>query len=214
MASGRAILVVILAGVMAGCGVSTAPSPVRQATSSPTLPLLPGGESTDPTGSPSPPPSARPSAEPTSVPKPPKPTDVSFNQRRRPSKDASMDKITQTVKWGAPRSKGVEIRVFGVTKCIAKPAAPSPGTIGPCLLEHSRLPASVRTLLAKAPASDGVVSWSWTGAFDCGPYLAYPLDGPGYDAVVLAAYNRSGHSTFAIAEPGEWYEPGPDEIVC
>ena len=119
------------------------------------------------------------------------------------------------VKWGAPQSEGVEIRVYGVTECLAEPADPSPGTSGPCLVVHTPLPGSVRTLLATAPASDGEVSWTWTGTFDCeGPGPAYDPGGPAYHAVVLAAYNASGHSIFAIAEPGSWFQPGLDEIVC
>jgi hypothetical protein len=31
---------------------------------------------------------------------------------------------------------------------------------------------------------------------------------------VLAAYGATGHSIFAIAAPGEWWEPGLDEVVC
>jgi len=163
---------------------------------------------------PSPTPGTESSTKPTPVPVPPKPTGVTFEQRRSGANDASMDEITQTVKWQAPRSKGVQIRVYGVTDCLAMPAKPSPNTGGPCLVVHTPLPASVRTLLATAPASDGGVSWSWTGTFDCGPSLAYPLDGPVYHSVVLAAYSESGHSNFAIAEPGEWWEPAADEIVC
>ena len=97
---------------------------------------------------------------------PPKPSGVTFDEKRK-GDDAPSTKITQTVKWAAPRSEGVEIRVYGVTECIAKPANPSPDTHGPCLVEHTPLPASVRKLLATAPASDGVVSWTWTGTFDC-----------------------------------------------
>jgi hypothetical protein len=102
-----------------------------------------------------------------------------------------------------------------VTTCIAKPASPSPDTSGPCLVEHTPLPGSVRTLLATAPASHGEVSWTWTGTFDCeGPGPAYDPSGTAYYAIVLAAYNAAGHSIFAIAEPGSWSQPGLDETVC
>ena len=122
--------------------------------------------------------------------------------------------ITQTVTWRTPRSDGVEIRVYGVTKCIAEPSDPAPDTSGPCLVTGTPLPASVRTLLGKAPASDGAVIWSWTEETGCDIGLANDPDGPVYYAVVLAAYNASGHSIFAIAEPGLWWEPGPNDIVC
>jgi hypothetical protein len=62
------------------------------------------------------------------------------------------------VTWRAPRSKGVEIRVYGVTECLARPAHPEPDSRGPCLVKHTPLPASVRTLLATARASDGKVA--------------------------------------------------------
>ena len=128
--------------------------------------------------------------------------------------DAPTTEITQSVRWGAPTSEGVEMRVYGVTECVAKPDNPSPDTHGPCLVEHTPLPGSVRTLLATAPASDSVVSWTWTGTFDCEVGLAYDPAGPPYHAVVLAAYSASGHSIFAIAEAGVWSQPGPDDIVC
>ena len=52
----------------------------------------------------------RPSPSPTSVPVPPKPSGVSFHEKRK-GVDAPSTKITQTVKWAAPESEGVEIRV-------------------------------------------------------------------------------------------------------
>jgi hypothetical protein len=120
------------------------------------------------------------------------------------------------VRWGAPLSEGVEIRVYGVTECIAEPADPPPGTSGPCLVEHTLLPASVRTLLARTSASDGVVSWTWTQwPAECdSPYPAYDPEGPGYRAVVLAAYSASDHSIFAIAQPGGWWRAALGDIIC
>ena len=111
-------------------------------------------------------------------------------------------------------SEDIEIRVYGVTECIARPAKPSPDTSGPCLVEHTRLPASVRKLLATAPASDGVASWTWTGTFDCEIGMAFDPRGPAYHAIVLAAYNTAGHSIFAIAAPGGWWQPSPNDIIC
>jgi hypothetical protein len=141
---------------------------------------------------------------------------VTFDQQLRQSDDGPVATLTQMVRWGAPLSEGVEIRVYGVTECIAEPADPAPGTSGPCLVVHTPLPASVRTLLATAPASDGVASWTWTDArYECGePLVFYDPDGPAYFAVVLAAYGPSGHSIFAIAEPGGWWRAGLDDIVC
>lgn len=222
MAWSRAALAVIVAGVIAACGASGAPSPapVLTRTDAATA-VTPSATTTASTSlaatefprSPSPAPTPRSGPIPTPVPEPPKPTGVSFDEKRV-GDDAPSTEITQTVSWGAPRSEGVEIRVYGVTECVARPANPSPDTNGPCLVEHTPLPASVRTLLATAPASDGGVSWSWTGTFDCEVGLAYNPRGPAYHAVVLAAYGASGHSIFAIAETSGWWQPGPNDIVC
>lgn len=52
------------------------------------------------------------------------------------------------------------IRVYGVTKCLAEPAPlPTGPSSGPCIVKDTPLPASVRTLLATAPASEGVANW-------------------------------------------------------
>ena len=131
------------------------------------------------------------------------------------SDDESTADITQTVLWESPTSEGVEIQVYGVTECIAEPSSPAPDTSGPCLVAHTPLPASVRTPLASAPASDGTATWTWTEETGCGDIgMAHDPDGPRYFAVVLAAYGPSGHSIFAIAEPGEWWQPGPNDIIC
>ena len=222
MARGRAALAAILAGVIAACGATVTPSPAPvptptdvaiAVTASPTTTANPSVAATELPRSPSPDPTSRSSPTSTPVAVPPKPTGVSFDESRV-GEDPPSTEITQTVSWGAPRSEGVEIRVYGVTECVAKPANPSPDTNGRCLVERTPLPASVRTLLATAPLSDGGVSWSWTGTFDCEVGLAYNPRGPAYHSVVLAAYGASGHSTFAIAEPGGWWQPGLNDIVC
>lgn len=222
MAYGRAIMAAVVAGVIAACGASSAPSPTLDGTPSdaPSAAIAP---TATPTTSPTPTNAERsPTLSPdqqeaptsTPAPVPPTPTGVAFDERRE-GDDPSSTEITQTVTWAAPRSADVEIRVYGVTECIGRPEEPDPNTSGPCLVARTSLPASVRMLLATAPASDGAVSWTWTGTFDCGePDPAYDPQGPAYYAVVLAAYSTSGHSIFAIAAPGEWWEPGPGEIVC
>ena len=213
-----ALLVAFVIGACAACGVSATPTPrsvptPTASTASPELTAAANPEATNSPQSPSPAPTPRPSSDPTPVEIPPKPTGVSFEERRV-GDDPPTTEITQTVRWGAPGGAGVEIRVYGVTECVARPANPSPDTRGPGLLDHTPLPASVRTLLATAPASDAVVSWTWTGTFDCEVGLAYDPGGPAYHAVVLAAYSASGQSTFAIAEAGTWWQPGPNDIVC
>lgn len=215
-----AIFVALVIASCAACGVSPAltPAPVPTPTAStgtPTPTVSASLEATDYPGSPSPAPTPRPSPYPTPVPVPPKPTGVSFEERRvGDDQVAQSTEITQTVRWGAPESESIEIRVYGVTECLARPGKPAPDTHGPCLVEHTALPGSLRTLLATAPASDGSVSWTWTGTFDCEIGLAYDPRGPAYHAVVLAAYSASGHSIFAIAEAGSWFQPGTNDVVC
>ena len=161
--------------------------------------------------------SSRITPKPTPVPVPPKPTGVKFDVQVKELGGGERYENTHTVTWRAPRSEGVEIRVYGVTECIAEPAHPRPDAHGPCLVVHTPLPASVRRLLATAPASDGVVSWTWTdeyGGCDGFPVAAHGPDGTAFAAVVLAAYSTAGHSIFAIAEPGGWWEPAPGDVVC
>ena len=218
MTFGRAFLGALFALVLTACATSSVPSPsaIALATSAPnaTTPSAAGSPAaTDPPQSPSPQLTPNPPTPPPNPP-PPKPTGVKFDTQVAPNADESVAKITQTVTWRAPLTKDVVIRVYGVTECIAQPANPSPATSGPCLVEHTPLPASVRRLLATAPASEGSASWTWSEETGCDPGLPNAPDGPAYYAVVLAAYSASDHSIFAIAEPGGWYEPGPDEIIC
>jgi hypothetical protein len=226
MRSSQSLLAVtIIAGlfVAVACAPATDPVQVVTPTASPSIGTTPSNPSSAPTPTaPSPPASptaarsAPPSAtpNPTPVPVPLKPTGVTFDQQVRMSDDGDVATVTQAVRWRAPRNDGVEIRVFGVTACIALPASPPPGASGPCLVVRTPLPASRRTLLATAPASDGVVSWTWKqGGGDCEEPF-YDPDGPAYHAVVLAAYGPSGHSVFAIAEPGGWWEPAPGDTIC
>ena len=216
MTFGRALLVASFALVLTACAASGVPSPSAIALApSATTPA----DATDAPQSPGPlptpmSPTASPSPKPTPNPPPPKPTGVKFDTQVRPNADESVAEITQTVTWQAPRTNGVMISVYGITKCIAQPPNPSPATSGPCLVEHTPLPASVRRLLATAPASDGSASWTWSEETGCDVGLPNKPDGPAYYAVVLAAYSASDHSIFAIAEPGGWYEPGPDEVIC
>ena len=155
----------VVALLVVGCTSAATPAPDVTPTASPSITITPAAASPTAAATPaSPSPSATPQPipEPTPVPVPPKPTGVTFDEETRSIDDGQFGEVTQTVTWGAPRSEGVEIRVYGVTECIAEPADPAPGTNGPCLVVHTPLPASVRRLLATAPASDGAVSWTWT----------------------------------------------------
>ena len=221
MVGARVVLAIILGALLAACTASARPptQSTAPATTAPTRTITPATASPMEAPSPvdpSPSPTAQPTPQPTPVPAPPKPTGVTFDEMANELADGTGSTITYTVAWGAPRADGVEIRVYGVTEC---PAAPTPlpavADSGPCLVEHTPLPASVRVLLATAPASEGAVSWSWTG--DPGCDVGWIGSGPGdsqFQAVVLAAYGPSDHSIFAIAQPGEWASFDPDDIVC
>lgn len=224
MVGGRVVLGTMLSCILVACSggaslpTEAPPVVLAEISPGPTQPATPQAPSPSPTPRPTPKatPKATPKPTPTPVPVPPKPTGVKFHADADCSgTECSRTKVTQTVLWKAPRAKGVEIRVYGVTECLAVPAHPKPGKNGPCLVEHTSLPGSVRTLLAKAPASAGWVSWSWTEE-DGGCDVGIPADpvGPGYYSVVIAAYSASGHSIFVIAEPGGWWEPEPGDMAC
>jgi hypothetical protein len=230
----RRAVSLLLGVLLAACaGKPTSPPPAGSphaavsatpvATSEPTIApsAMPAATIPTPPATPSPvltpsaasPPPLSPTPTPTLA--PPKPTGATFHEDAD-CLDANCGRarLTQTVIWRTPRTEGIEIRVYGVMKCLAEPKDPLAGTSGPCLVEHTALPSSVRTLLATVPASDGVASWTWTEETGCNIGLENDPDAPPYYAVVLAAYSASRHSIFTIAEPGAWWRPGPDDIVC
>jgi hypothetical protein len=151
---------------------------------------------------------------------PAKPTGVTFTtdsvELPRPTGTDQIEyRVTHTVRWKAPRTVGVEIRVYGVTECLSEPSSPPPGTSGPCLVEDTLLPPSVMALAATVPAAAGEISWIAPFHYEC---LGPPVgpDGLDYQAVVIAAYNAAGHSVFAIADPGEWWRfpEDPNVAIC
>jgi hypothetical protein len=108
----------------------------------------------------------------------------------------SIDAEVVTVSWRAPRTKGAEVRVYGITKCLG---TDRDGAIidGRCLREHTVLPSSAMTLLASVPASKGEVTLSMVPS---GDGLADTVRGKTVYSFVLAAYDAAGEpSVFAIA---------------
>ena len=232
MTGHRAILAGVIAIVLGGCagashdsaptsavgsqGVAvSAPTPPAPTTSQTMTPVATARPTVTPT------PSPRPSPQPTPAALPDLPTGVVFSERWR-QVDVDTAVLAHKVTWRAPLSDDVEIRVYGVTRCVEFPVPfPTEPRTAECLLKGTRLPASVRTLLASAPASDGVARWKYRTQSDTwachGGYEsidrgdeerdggggAYAV-GPGYYSVVVGAYNDQGHSIFAIAEPGWW----------
>jgi hypothetical protein len=204
----RIAQMMVLAVAVAGCGAGASSAEPR-ATATPSLAVA----------TPSPADTRRPTAtpQPTAVPVPAKPTGVTFKVVRQ-VETKNGHRETYRVTWKAPRTDGIEIRVLGVTECLSAPRHPKPG-VGPCLVPHTALPASVLEPIAKAPASAGKVTWTWDTIDYCDTYEYVwkadpPPDGRMYFAVVLAAYAPSGHSIFAIAFPGSWSVPGPEETAC
>ena len=217
----------LLGVVLAACaGNPTAPTPAGSPGALSPTPITASGPTSAPSAATIPTPQATPSPartpsaaspppKPTTAPVPPMPTGATFHEDVECLEtDCNEARTTQTVTWRTPPTKGVTIRAYGVTECLARPAHPEPGASGPCLVTRTRLPASVRTLLATAPASAGKVSWSWTQETGCDVSLGSDPDGPQIEAVVLAAYNASGQSIFTIAEPGQWRELLPGEVSC
>ena len=183
MSDRQATVIAILGVILAACGSGAQPTASMQGNAAPT-----GGPSAMAVVSPTPSmlvatptPTATPRPTPTAAGAraPPKPTGVKFKARMRCVTDACRRyKHTETVTWESPRTKGVEIRIYGVTECIALPAHPRSGTDGPCLVKGTPLPASVRTLLATAPASAGKVTWTWTESAPGVPDLVPRRRGP------------------------------------
>jgi len=204
-------------------GLTPDPSavPPSTASSSPSDAAASAGTGIPPMAAESPLASASPATTPPSTSAataPAKPTGVTFTtdsvELAGPTgTDEVTYQVTHTVRWKAPRTEGVEIRVYGVTECLSKPSDPPPGTSGPCLVEHTLLPPSVMVLAASAPAAAGEISWIAPFHYECAGPPVGP-DGLDYQAIVIAAYNAAGHSIFAIAHPGDWWRAGPDEVIC
>jgi hypothetical protein len=90
---------------------------------------------------------------------------------------------------------------------------------GSCLVLDTSVPASVRKLIARVPASNGSVSWigpAWLDVIEMdtgGPrHEAIGVDRHGEDiyfAIVVTASNKVGRSRFIIADAGTWcYDTG------
>ena len=118
---------------------------------------------------------------------------------------------TTTVTWKKVATKGTEIEVYGVTRCLSLTERAGEGS---CLVRNTAVPPSARTLIARASASDGTVSWTgpaWLDVIssDTGGPRSQAIgvdrhDNDIYFAIVVAATNEVGHSKFIIADAGTW----------
>jgi hypothetical protein len=196
-ASGALSIVVLLAS---GCAAATpAGTPAGIATHA-TVAQASQAVST-PTPTPTPTPAATPDptrdATPTTMEPPPPPSSARMRTGEGALGEYDIPARRFKVSWSETYPKGTEIRVYGVTECLNNVDGE------PCLPLHTPLPASVRHLVARAPAADGKVIWTWPGWENIGGSLAASREGDKdyyYEAFVVAAYNDAGHSKFIILE--------------
>jgi hypothetical protein len=202
MSGRRTAAVALLAVAVAACDAGITPvQPVAPVlvTPAPTVEAIASGV-------PSPTAKARPtpSPKPTPLPVPSKPTGVKLDMEDEAIcfDNGDLCAIGDSIfrmSWATPRTKGVVIRVYGVTKCFDKDASGA-RIDDHCLRKHTPLPSSVRVLLTDVPASKGKVTWRMVP----GRGLGETRDGVPIYSIVLAGYNADGgHSIFAIADAGD-----------
>ena len=153
----QVVLVTILAATIAACGAAPAGPPDKSPDV--TLPSAPNPGATPASPSPtaaaacahrrtrSPKPTPPSTAKP--VPLPPKPSGVTFDVIGREIKNGDDYELTYTVTWKKPQTKGVEIRVYGVSRCLSIPEDAPYNSDGPCLVKGTTLPRGVLKLIAR-----------------------------------------------------------------
>lgn len=110
--------------------------------------------------------------------------------------------IKYTVSWTAPVADA-DIRVVGITACLAQPASPAPDDQGWCLTKGMTLPASAMKEIARVPAASRSVSWVWPASGEmAGAFAESATDT--YYALVIGAINAAGQSKFTIVATGSW----------
>lgn len=211
--SGRQVaFVAVMSAILAACGAGATPAPSDPAGVT-TTPATSSHQVVSPTpvaGVTTPTPAVTPNAtlkttprpSPTPAPVPPKPTGLEFDTGCM--LDCPEDGPGANVTWIEPRAKGDEVRVYGVTTCF-RTDTPD----GQCLRRHIALPDDIRVLLAKGPASQGVLYWSlgMQNGIETDEGCTYyyeTTNGARYYSIVVAGYNESGHSIFAIAYAGDY----------
>lgn len=211
----RAVAVAILALVLVGCEAVVAPSvPASRPSATAAVAIA---SLTTPTPDRATP---LPTHSPTPAVRPAPPTGVRIKREGcytgPESAGIPPGRCTTTVTWKQPLAKGTEIRIYGVTGCLTAKEVAGDGT---CLAEDTAVPASVRHLIAKVPASRGRISWTRPAWLDViQTYARRPRfqaigvdrDGEGiYFAIVMAANSAKGRSRFVVADTGTWcYDTG------
>lgn len=218
----RIAVLAVLGIVLAGCGADATRSSPSPATSSiasqalaPVLSSAPPSPTLDPT------PAGAATASPgATAPAPPPPTAVRMTREGcytgpDPGPIPSGECI-QTVTWKEVATRGTEVRVYGVTRCLLQTERTGSGE---CLRNDTRVPGAVRRLIASAPASAGLVSWTRPAWLDNVQVAsgdpasrAFGVDRDGddiYFGILVAAYDAGGRSTFVVADAGGWcYDTG------
>jgi hypothetical protein len=192
------VIVLAFALVVAGCGAAVTPTGSPTPTSSIDAGAASDAASGTPTPTPDPTPTPKPTPGPTPKPTPlappPPPDSAKLSQRPGAKDKYGTPAVVSTVTWDETYAPGTTIRVYGVTECLAT------ANYQPCLKTHTALPSKVRRFIAAAPAADGRVRWTWPGWEDIGGAVAADAHGRFYYAIVVAAYNKAGHSKFIIVD--------------
>lgn len=203
---------VILTVILAACsaGVEPTPSPPVSPTPShrPSAPVTPAptaiAPSPTPTATAMPIPTPEPT--PTPLPVPPKPSGLAYG---RCCGEGNSEQVS-SLSWEKPKTPGIEIRVYGVTQCFP----PTDTGDESCLREGTDLPADVRVLLAKGPATGGSLSWFQAesdGDEVVGEGCTVPMldkNGTAYYSVVVEVYSAAGPSSYTIADEGYYDSEG------
>ena len=103
------------------------------------------------------------------------------------------------VTWDETVDADTTIEVWAVTSCQRR-ASPKQPSVS-CLTSKTPLPASIRKLVASAPAGDGMVSWKVPGWEIIGGAVGMDKQDE-YWAIVVRATNANGASRFVIAKDG------------
>jgi hypothetical protein len=208
-----------LAIILVGCGGAAAPSIQFSASSSPTRDAI-AAPTASATSAPQATATPLPTLSPMPATPPPLPKAVAITRKgcyTGPDPDGVPPGIcTTTLTWKKVPTEGTEIEVYGVTRCLSQTKRAGDGS---CLVVGAAVPTSARKLIARVPASKGMVSWTgpaWQDVIDTGTGAprnqAIGVDRHEdaiYFAIIVSASNEAGHSKFVIADAGTWcYDTG------
>ena len=127
---------------------------------------------------------------------PPKPVTTYKMVSEKAAADGLSTVQTDKLTWTEPAGYASEFRLYGVKGC---PNASSKTDGQPCLVEHMSLPKGSLELVKKMSGSTRSVTLTHTiPEGECGGTIWCGATHGDFGALVLAAYNAYGQSTFAI----------------